>query len=158
VSSQSLNEQRIQRPLGIGEPLSYDSEIYYDLESLQSVYSDYPVHFIEKKNKYVLSMKSMNMFFSRVLILLFLKHYRCFKNVKNQWYRYTSETSTWEKILIFDIEEFVLRVYERIESIARHIGTELPQAFMETNMDIDGKYMVLKNTSIALQKCIKGCS
>ena len=154
----SLHEKRVQRSLDIGEPLSYDSDDYYDSDSLRSIYSDYSVHFIEKRQKTVLSIKSMSIFFSRTLILLFLKHYRCFKNIQNQWYRYTNDTCAWEKVFVYDIDDFTLRVYERIESIAKLVDNELPRAFMATNNDIEGKYTILKDASIALQKCIKGCT
>ena len=58
---------------------------------------------------------------------------------------------------MYDIDEFALRVYERVECIAKLIDNELPRAFIATNNDIEGKYTILKDASIALQKCIKEC-
>ena len=157
--SPSLHEQRVQRALNIGEPLSYDSDEYYDLVSLQELYADYSVHFFRKNDKTCLSVKSMDIFFTRALLLLFLKHYRCFKNINRQWYRYTNETERWETVNVYDIENFVFQVYERIESIARLIDKELSRAFVEMNDNVQqGKYVVTRNASIALQKCIKTCS
>ena len=160
VPSPSLHEQRVQRALNIGDPLSYDSDEYYDLDYLQEVYADYSVHFFRKNDRTCLSVKSMDIFFTRALLSLFLKHYRCFKNINKEWYKYTNETDRWEKVHVYDIDNFVRHVYERIESIARMIDKELSRAFSEMNEDLnrDYKYVVLRNASIALQKCIKTCS
>ena len=60
---------------------------------------------------------------------------------------------------VYDLKIFVFQVYERIESIARLIDKELSRAFVEMNDNVQqGKYVVTRNASIALQKCIKTCS
>ena len=147
VPSPSLHEQRVQRSLNIGAPLSYDSEEYYDLYSLQEVYADNTVHFFRKNDRTCLSVKSLNIFFTQALLSLFFKHYRCFKNINKEWYRYTNETERWEKVHVYDLDNFVRHVYERIESIARMIDKELSRAFNEMNEDVnrDYKYVILKN-------------
>ena len=48
--------------------------------------------------------------------------------------------------------------FKGIECIAKLIDNELSRAFMATNNDIEGKYTILMDASIALQKCIKGCT
>ena len=62
----SLHEKRVQRSLDIGEPLSYDSDDYYDSDSLRYIYSDYPVHFIEKRQKLCYQLKYEHIFFSYI--------------------------------------------------------------------------------------------
>jgi hypothetical protein len=157
VPTVSPRELSIQAPLQIGEPRPYDCEEYFDLYMLKNVHSDYPVQFIEKKERVVLNQRTMETFISYSVIALFLNHFRCFKNINNTWYRYNSD-NVWCPVFVYDIDEFVLRMYERIESVARYIDNTLPNAFMSTLSDMTIRNAILKRVSLNLQKCVKQCS
>ena len=157
VPTVSPRELSIQAPLQIGEPRPYDCEEYFDLYMLKNVHSDYPVQFIEKKERVVLNQRTMETFISYSVIALFLNHFRCFKNINNTWYRYNSD-NVWCPVFVYDIDEFVLRMYERIESVARYIDNTLPNAFMSTLTDMTIRNAILKRVSLNLQKCVKQCS
>ena len=158
VSVPSLHEQRVQRSLSNGDPLSYDSEAYYDLDSLRAVHSNHSVHFVRKNSKTVLILKSLDLFFSRAVVSLFINHYRCFKYLNKDWYRYTSETCSWEKVLTYDIDDFVLLVFDCIECVAIKIHRDVSNGFLEISNNIEGKYEIVKHATIELKKCIKTCS
>ena len=143
-----------QRPLKIGEPKAYDTEEYFDLRIVQNVYSDYPVEFIEKNKRSILKHKTMETFFCNVLIVLFLEHFKCFKLFRNDYYQYNGEE--WVPVFVNSIDEFVLRCYERVESVARQISNDLSLAFR--NMDITNRNIILKQASIALKAVIKKCT
>jgi len=143
-----------QRPLKIGEPKAYDTEEYFDLRIVQNVYSDYPVEFIEKTKRSILKHKTMETFFCNVLIVLFLEHFKCFKLFRNDYYQYNGEE--WVPVFVNWIDEFVLRCYERVESVARQISNDLSLAFR--NMDITNRNIILKQASIALKAVIKKCT
>ena len=53
------------------------------------------------------------------------------------------------------IDEFVLRCYERVESVARQIDRDLTSAY--GLIDITNRNLVLKHATIELKKAIKSC-
>ena len=59
-------------------------------------------------------------------------------------------------MFVNSIDEFVLRCYERVESVARQISNDLSLAFR--NMDITNRNIILKQASIALKVVIKKCT
>ena len=149
----TAHEQKIQRPLTIGEPKSYDSEEYFDLRIIRNMYSDYPIEIVEKKHKHILMCDTMETFFCKIIVELFFKHFRCFKCIHSGWYKFAG--SEWIPMFENEIDEFVLWFYNRIESVARQIDRDLTLAY--TLIDIKSRNNILKRAVVLLKQSIKKC-
>ena len=63
---------------------------------------------------------------------------------RNDYYQYNGEE--WVPVFVNSIDEFVLRCYERIESVARQIDRDLTLAY--TLIDIKSRNNILKRAVV----------
>ena len=154
--STSVHETRIQRHLNIGEPISFENDQYYELEVIREMYADYPVQFVEKKDKTVLKFKTMETFFCNIIIDLFLKHYRCFKYIDTQLYMFSNDE--WIPVFPNTINQFVMHCYGCLVSLAEKINADLSDAFGALDADISNRNIILKRAARDLLPVIKRCT